>query len=149
MDESLLIGAKNWLPWHIPEDMKRFKELTLWGIVVMWKNTYLSLPPKVRPLPGRRNIVITREDIEWVECYSSIDAFLSSMKSENCQKCFLIGGASLYDQFFQKWLVDTVELTVVDSVHDGDIFVSEFRSDFRIVSSRDFEQGKFITLVKK
>lgn len=82
MDESLLIGKSNGLPWHIPEDMKRFREFTTGGIVVMGRNTYFSLPEKVRPLPNRRNIVITRTPILGIECYSSIEDFIESMKNE-------------------------------------------------------------------
>ena len=148
MDRSLLIGSKNGLPWHIPEDMKRFKEFTTGGIVVMGRNTYLSLPERFRPLPNRRNIVITRTPIEGVECCSSIELFITSMQKERVEQVWLIGGASLYDQFFAQWLVDRVELTLLDGVHEWDIRVSEFRSDFHEVSSTDFSQGRFITLAR-
>lgn len=148
MDESLLIGKSNWLPWHIPEDMKRFREFTTWRVVVMGKNTYFSLPEKVRPLPNRRNIVITRNQIDGVECYSSIDTFLAAMKQDGTWDCFLIWWASLYDQFFAHGIVDRVELTLLYGNHEGDIFVHEFRSQFREVASSDFEQWKFITLEK-
>ncbi len=91
MDSSLLIGSKNGLPWHIPEDMKRFKEFTTGGIVVMGRNTYLSLPEKYRPLPNRRNIVITRTMIDGVECYSSIELFITFLQKENIDQVWLIG----------------------------------------------------------
>lgn len=91
MDTSLLIGSKNGLPWHIPEDMKQFKEFTTGGIVVMGRNTYLSLPDKFRPLPNRRNIVITRTMIDGVECYSSIDLFIDAMQKETVEQIWLIG----------------------------------------------------------
>lgn len=148
MDHSLLIGAKNSLPWHIPEDMKRFKDLTTSEIVVMGRNTYFSLPEKFRPLPNRRNIVITRTKIEWVECYSDIGSFIDSMKDQKVEKCFIIGWASLYDQFFDLDLIDQVELTLIDGKHEWDIFVSEFRSDFHEIASIDFEQWKFVTLIR-
>lgn len=148
MDESLLIGKSNWLPWHIPEDMKRFREFTTGGVVVMGRNTYFSLPEKVRPLPNRRNIVITRESIDGIECYPGIDVFLEAMKQDGIPDCFLIGGASLYDQFFVQGIVDRVELTLLHGTHEGDIFVHEFRSQFRVVASSDFDQGQFITLEK-
>jgi dihydrofolate reductase len=148
MDESLLIGKSNGLPWHIPEDMKRIREFTMGGVVVMGRNTYFSLPEKVRPLPNRRNIVITRTPIPRIECYSSIEDFIESMKNEKVWKVYLFGGASLYNQFFEKWLVDEVELTLLDGVHEWDIFVKEWRQDFREMKSEDFEQGKFITLEK-
>ncbi len=148
MDPSLLIGRKNGLPWHIPEDMRRFKEFTTGGIVVMGRNTYMSLPDKFRPLPNRRNIVITRSSIYGVECYSSIEDFTSAIQSENIEQIWLIGWASLYDQFFALGLVDRVELTLIDWEYEWDIRVSEFRSDFHEISSVDFSQGRFITLVR-
>lgn len=149
MDESLLIGKSNGLPWHIPEDLKRFREFTTGEIVVMGKNTYFSLPEKVRPLPNRRNIVITRESINWIECYSSIEECIDTLKKEKVWKVYLIGWASLYNQFFEKWLTDIVELTLIDGVHEGDIFVREWRQNFSEVKSENFEQGKFITYEKK
>lgn len=149
MDESRLIGKSNALPWNIPEDMKRFREFTTGGIVVMGRNTYFSLPEKVRPLPNRRNIVITREFIEWIECYASIESCIESLKQEQVWKVYLIGWASLYNQFFEKWLVDEVELTLVSGTHEWDIFVNEWRNNFVAVKSEDFAQGKFITYTKQ
>lgn len=148
MDHSLLIGAKNGLPWHIPEDMKRFKGLTTGEIVVMGRNTYFSLPEKFRPLPNRRNIVITRTEIEWIESFGSIDWFIESMNIQNIEKCYIIWWASLYDQFFKLNLIDQVELTLIDGKHEWDIFVSEFRSNFHEIASVDFEQWKFVTLIR-
>lgn len=91
MDSSRLIGSKNGLPWHIPEDMIRFKEFTTGGIVVMGRNTYMSLPERFRPLPNRRNIVITRTRLDGVECYSSIELFLSAIQKETVEQVWLIG----------------------------------------------------------
>lgn len=146
MDESRLIGKSNWLPWYIPEDLKRFREFTTGGIVVMGRNTYYSLPEKVRPLPNRRNIVISREWISSVESFSSIENFVESMENEKVWKVYLLGWASLYNQFFEKWIVDIVELTLVNGNHEGDIYVDEFRDDFHELKSEEFDQGKFITL---
>ena len=85
----------------------------------MGKNTYFSLPEKFRPLPNRRNIIISREKIEGIETYASIESFLESLQSESIETVFLIGGATLYDQFFKKSLVDEVELTLVHGDHIG------------------------------
>jgi dihydrofolate reductase len=82
MDEHCLIGSHQSLPWHIPEDMKRFRELTTGHTVLMGKNTYFSLPEKVRPLPNRRNIVITRSDISEVETFTDIDECIGFLKKE-------------------------------------------------------------------
>ncbi len=148
MDQTLLIGRKNGLPWNIPEDMKRFREFTIGGTVVMGRNTYLSLPDRFRPLPHRRNIVITHIPLDWVECYSSIESCISTLQVEMIEQVWLIGWASLYDQFFAHKLVDQIELTLLDGEHEWDIRVSEFRSDFHEISSRDFSQGRFITLIR-
>lgn len=149
MDESRLIGKSNGLPWHIPEDLKRFREFTTGEIVVMGKNTYYSLPEKVRPLPNRRNIVITRESIEWIECYSSIEECVEFLEKQEVWKVYLIGWASLYNQFFEKRLIDRVELTLIDGVHEGDVFVNEWREGFYQTKSEDFGQGKFIIYEKR
>ena len=147
MDPSRLIGSKNGLPWHIPEDLRRFKDMTTWHAVVMGRNTYFSLPEKFRPLPNRRNIVLTRTSIEWIETYASIDEFLKVLWSQNIT-CFLIWGAQIYNQFFERKIVDSVELTLVDGIHDGDVYIDEFRSDFSEISNTQFSQWFFITLVR-
>ena len=67
MTEDRVIGRDNELAWHIPEDLAHFKNLTLGQVVIMGRNTFFSLPEKFRPLPGRRNVVLTREKIENVE----------------------------------------------------------------------------------
>jgi dihydrofolate reductase len=82
MDEHCLIGSNQSLPWHIPEDMKRFREFTTGYTVLMGKNTYFSLPEKVRPLPNRRNIVITRSDIPEIETFTDIDLCIKTLKEE-------------------------------------------------------------------
>ncbi len=157
MDEHLLIGRRNALPWHLPEDLKRFREITAGWTVVMGKNTYFSLPEKFRPLPNRRNIVISREKIEGIETFSNIDSFLDTMIHEWVGEVCLIGGATLYDQFFEKSLVDEVELTLVHGDHigwDGNIYVQEWRDNFNILSSDPFKsingyEWEFIHLVRK
>jgi dihydrofolate reductase len=70
------------------------------------------------------------------------------MKQDRLWDCFLIWGASLYDQFFDLGIVDRVELTLLSGTHEWDIFVHEFRHNFREVASTDFESWKFITLEK-
>ena len=96
--EDYWIGNKNDLLWHIPEDLKRFKKLTLGQAVIMGKKTWESLPRK--PLPGRKNIVITddpRETIEFSITAYSIEDSLSKC-GEN-DEVFIIGGGSIYRQY--------------------------------------------------
>lgn len=120
--KNYAIGKNNALLWHIPEDFKWFKKHTTDHTVIMGKNTYFSLPR--RPLPNRRNIVITDipdEIIEGVEmAYSLEDAIkLADSDKEN----FIIGGASIYRQFFS--IVDKLYITFVNQDFEGDTFFPE------------------------
>lgn len=90
--ESGVIGVDGKLPWHYPEDLKRFKRLTVGGTVIMGRVTFESMGKK--PLPGRRNIVITRARFSGVECRSSVEAALAGCAA--AEKIFIIGGAQLY-----------------------------------------------------
>jgi dihydrofolate reductase len=92
------IGKNNELLWHIPEDLKRFKRLTLGKCVIMGKKTWESLPRK--PLPDRKNIVLTDIPGECIDC--SFTAYSIPDALSNCEKdqeVFVIGGGSVYRQF--------------------------------------------------
>jgi len=98
VSEDLGIGKNNELLWHIPEDLKRFKEITYGKTVIMGKRTWESLPKK--PLPGRKNIVITDipyDDFSGAVKAHSIDDALN--KCEKDEEVFIIGGGSIYIQF--------------------------------------------------
>lgn len=93
-----IIGMDRALPWHLPEDMRRFRELTMGATVVMGRVTWESLPEKFRPLPGRRNIVITRQasyDASGAEVVSSVEQALELAADGDV---WVIGGASIYEQ---------------------------------------------------
>jgi dihydrofolate reductase len=129
------IGYKGKLLYEIPEDLKRFKELT-WGYpIIMGKSTYKSLPKQ--PLPGRRNLVLASDPIEdWenlkdCEIYFSKEGILNAVK--NSPKAFIIGGGITYSSFLDR--ADTLELTEIDAYPDNfDTIFPEFSSeDFREV----------------
>jgi dihydrofolate reductase len=115
------IGRDNALLWHEPEDHKRFRRLTMGHPVIMGRKTWDSLPARFRPLPGRRNIVVTR-NVAWraegAEVCASMDAALDVL--EGAGRAFVIGGASLYALALPQ--VDTLELTEIDADLDGDVF---------------------------
>lgn len=115
------IGKDNTLPWHIPEDLRHFKELTTGKTVLMGRKTWESLPPNFRPLPNRKNIVITSQVAysvpEGVEVFTSIEAALSAHIHDDV---FVIGGAQLYKQTIDK--ADTLHLTEINESVDGDAF---------------------------
>lgn len=113
------IGKNNTLLWHIPEDFKWFKRHTMGHAVIMGKNTYYSLPR--RPLPGRRNIVITHtlcRPIEGVEVASSLEEAIQLADADN--ENFIIGGASIYQQFFP--MIDKLYITYIDKDYEADTF---------------------------
>jgi dihydrofolate reductase len=110
-----VIGADNRLPWHLPEDLKRFKALTLGHPVIMGRRTWESLG---RPLPGRRNMVISRDPAfraPGAEVFSGLDRALRACGDE---QPFVIGGAALYEAALPlaRWLY----LTEIDAEFAGD-----------------------------
>jgi dihydrofolate reductase len=122
VSEDLGIGKDNKLLWHIPEDMKRFKKLTYGKTVIMGKKTWESLPK--RPLPGRKNIVITDVPGECIDCSVtaySIDDALSKCEKE--EEIFIIGGGSIYRQFLP--VADRLYITHVHKKSPADIFFPE------------------------
>ena len=134
--ENFAIGKNNELLWHIPNDMKRFKKITLGHPVIMGKKTYESLPRK--PLVDRQNIVITdNPDDHFHGCkmVHSIDEALAQINPK--EETFVIGGASVYKQFLPH--TDRLYLTIVHKDFEGDVFFPEI--DFRewqLLSQEDF-----------
>lgn len=90
------IGINNNLPWHIPEDLKKFKKLTLNKSIIMGRKTWDSLPFK--PLPKRQNVVLSSQSIKDVTCYTSVENCLDGLANES--DVFVIGGAQVYKEFY-------------------------------------------------
>ena len=87
-----IIGKDNAIPWYYSEDLKRFKRLTVGKNVIMGRKTWESLP--IKPLPDRRNIVITRSSIDNVECFKSINDAINTCEGD----IWFIGGAGIYKE---------------------------------------------------
>jgi dihydrofolate reductase len=114
-----VIGRDNQLPWHLPEDLAHFKAVTLGHPVLMGRKTWESLPPRFRPLPGRRNIVVTRQGdyaAAGAEVAPSILEALA-LTGENEEVC-VIGGAEIFAATLP--LADTLEVTEVALEPEGD-----------------------------
>ena len=136
--ENGTIGDKNTLLWHIKEDMKHFRTLTTGHPVVMGRKTYDSLG---RPLPNRRNVVITRQDIaiEGCEIAHSLEEALSLFPPD--EEVFVIGGAQIYAEAMP--LADRFYLTVVEHPYEGDTTFPKWdREAWQLVASERFEQGE-------
>ncbi len=122
MDDNRLIGSKNQLPWHLPADLAYFKKLTTGKSILMGRKTYDSIG---RPLPNRRNIVITRNSnisIPGCEVVSSIDDALELTKDD--LEVMVIGGASLCEQLLPK--VNRLYITKIDGEFEGDVFFPKY-----------------------
>ncbi|GAA1513064.1 dihydrofolate reductase [Agromyces terreus] len=108
--EGGVIGRDGGMPWHVPEDLAHFKQVTLGAPVVMGRKTWDSLNPRFRPLPGRRNIVVTRQP-EWsadgAEVAASVDAALAL--AGDVERVWVIGGSELFRATLD--LADRLEVT--------------------------------------
>ncbi|WP_298228386.1 dihydrofolate reductase [Gryllotalpicola sp.] len=116
-----VIGKDGAIPWHLPEDMRRFRETTAGGAVIMGRRTWESLPERFRPLPGRTNIVVTRQDdydAPGAEVAGSLDAALA-LVPDGVQP-WIIGGGQLYLEAIDR--ADRIELTEVLTSVEGDTF---------------------------
>jgi dihydrofolate reductase len=125
-----VIGRDNELPWRIPEDLARFRELTQGSTVVMGRRTWESLPPKFRPLPGRRNIVLTGTagyDADGAEVVASLDAAIASVRGD----LWVVGGAAVYAAALV--LADRLVVTDVDVEVVGDVFAPTIDAGWREV----------------
>lgn len=153
--QNRAIGKKNDLPWHLPADLKHFKELTLGKTIVMGLNTFHSIGS--RPLPNRKNIVLSSDKNtklpEGVLLANSVDEVLEMTKGE--KEVMICGGAMVYQQFLP--LADRLYLTYIHHDFEGDIFFPEFnQDDYALVSQEDYQPDEknnyaysFVTLDKK
>ena len=115
------IGLNNELLARIPEDMARFKALTLGHTVLMGRKTWVSIPARFRPLVGRRNIVLSRQPglvLEGAEVFADLDAALASCATD--EDVFVMGGAQIYAAALAR--ADRLELTEIDAGFEADAF---------------------------
>ena len=132
------LGKNNGLIWNIPNDLKFFKEKTIGKTVVMGANTFHSIG---KPLPQRKNIVITHQNIDKVLIYKSIREFLIDYKNKT-DEVFIIGGASIYKEFID--YVSTIYLTEIDaSDKEADTYFPEFNKQLyeKIILDKNEENG--------
>jgi dihydrofolate reductase len=125
-----VIGRENAIPWRIPEDLERFRSVTMGHPVVMGRKTWDSLPERFRPLPGRRNVVVTR-NAGWravgAERAGSLDDALRLL--DDAPRVFVIGGGQLYAEALP--LADELLLTEIDAEVEGDTWFPAWeRSEF-------------------
>jgi dihydrofolate reductase len=123
--ENRCIGAQNALPWHLPEDLKRFRAITRGHPVIMGRKTFESIG---RPLPQRQNIVISRDpnySAGGIEIATSLEQSIELAKGQSPQQIFVIGGAEIYRLALE--MADRLFLTLVHQEVPGDAFFPDWR----------------------
>jgi dihydrofolate reductase len=133
MAHDRVIGRDNEMPWHLPADLKHFKSITLGKPVVMGRRTYESIG---RPLPGRLNIVITRDhgyEAPGCTVVASLDAALAA--AGDAQEVMVIGGANLYAQVIER--AERMYLTLIDAELEGDTHFPEYDAQAWRVCARE------------
>ncbi|NKI36501.1 type 3 dihydrofolate reductase [Wenzhouxiangella sp. XN79A] len=148
-----VIGADGAMPWHLPADLAHFKRVTLGHPVIMGRATFESIG---RPLPGRRNIVLSRSGFEaprGVECVESLDDALDRLEPD--RSAMVIGGGQVYAEALPR--AARMELTLVDARPDGDTLFPDWpKSDWRLQASEarpadpdNPHRLVFVTLVRR
>ncbi len=132
-----VIGAEGGMPWHVPEDLAHFKEITLTAPVVMGRKTWDSLPERFRPLPGRENIVITRQQ-DW-EAEGARRAANLAGAVRGLEKVWIIGGAEIFAQVIGD--ADRLEVTELDLEVDGDAFAPS-KQGWRLVDEGEWQTSR-------
>ena len=129
-----VIGKDNDLIWHLPKDMKFFKETTQDHHVIMGRKNFESIPEKYRPLPNRTNVVITRQSdykAEGCVVVNSVEEALEIAKQNGDNEPFIIGGGQIYKIALEQNLVDKIYLTKVHHTFEGDTFFPELGNDWK------------------
>lgn len=136
-----VIGNAGKLPWHIPEDLKRFRALTMGHPIIMGKNTFLSIG---RVLPGRTNIVLS--DAPWNDAPDGVvvarsleDALEKAKSAPGSEEIFVIGGGMVYREVLS--VADRLYVTLVRGTFTGDVFFPEYEDIFSHIVSREEQES--------
>ncbi|MDX1537010.1 type 3 dihydrofolate reductase [Arsukibacterium sp.] len=134
MANNRVIGKDNQMPWHLPADLKHFKAVTLGKPVLMGRKTFQSIG---RPLPGRRNLVISRtlpDDPQGVEWFANVEQALAAVADD--AEVMVIGGGEIYRQCLP--LADTLYLTEIELTTDGDAYFPDYQAaaNWRLVTEQ-------------
>ncbi|MGX1695117.1 dihydrofolate reductase [Microbacterium keratanolyticum] len=132
-----VIGAEGGMPWHVPEDLAHFKEVTMGSPVVMGRKTWESLPERFRPLPGRENIVITRQQ-DW-KADGARRAATIAEAVRGLERVWIMGGAEIFAQVIGG--ADRLEVTELDLDVAGDAYAPS-RAGWRLVDTGEWQTSR-------
>jgi len=140
VSENGVIGKDNDLIWHLPKDMRFFKETTMEHHVIMGRKNFESIPHKYSPLPNRTNVIITRQAdyiAEGCVVVNSVEAALEIAKNNGDIEPFIIGGGQIYKLALEANLVDKIYLTKVRHSFDGDTFFPKLGNEWEEIERID------------
>ncbi|WP_328593000.1 dihydrofolate reductase [Ruania zhangjianzhongii] len=135
-----VIGRNNDLPWHLREDLKHFRTTTAGDAVVMGRRQWESLPEKVRPLPGRRNVVLTRDpdyQAPGAELAANLEQALALVADEDAWIC---GGGQVYDEAIDH--ADLLVVTEIDLSVEGDTYAPQIGAEFQTSEVGAWQQAE-------
>lgn len=134
MDENRVIGYKNELPWHLPEDLKYFKRVTMGHPIIMGRKTFESIG---RPLPGRENIIISRQEgyeKEGCRVINSLEEMQAIVEKNSEEEYFVIGGAEIFKALLS--FADRLYITFIHEKFEGDTLFPPFiMNEWELISS--------------
>lgn len=142
MDQNRLIGANGGMPWHLPQEMRYFREVTMGKPLLMGRKTYESIG---KPLPGRTSIVLTTQDDWCAEGVIVVNQLqeglrLAEQHLDHSGELMVIGGAGLCEQMMP--MTEKLYLTIIDHEFKGDVWLHSFEAaQWREVSSRQVEKS--------
>lgn len=147
MGKNRAIGKDQALPWHLPADLRHFKEITMGSTIIMGRKTYETIN---RPLPGRKNIIITRKESYQAEGCTVCSSLDQAIKSADSDEIFIIGGGEIYREALPR--AEKLYLTIIDLEPEADTFFPDYSDFANIVSeekhSNDTLKYSFIELTK-
>ncbi len=147
--ENGVIGVDGEMPWHYPADLKRFKRLTMGSPVVMGRKTYDSIVAELgEPLPGRTNVVVSRQELTLPEGAVRADGIGDALEiareaADRDRTVYVIGGETIYEQFLDR--ADELRITEVPETPDGDTFFPEIGEEWVEVDRERVGELAFVT----
>ena len=136
VSENKVIGKDNDLVWHLPNDIKLFRDTTKGHFVIMGRKNYESIPHKYRPLPSRTNVIVTRQDdykAKGCLVVNSVEKAIEIAQKAGDKEPFVIGGGQIYKHAVENNLVDRIYLTRVHTEIDGDTYFDDLDDSWKLV----------------
>ena len=145
VSENQIIGKDNDLIWHLPNDMKHFKNTTKGHFVIMGRKNFESIPHKYRPLCNRTNVIVTKQSgykAPGAIITSSIEKGIKLAKNDNDNEPFIIGGGQIYKLALERNLIDRIYLTRVHKKFEGDTLFPILSPEWKLLDNKKYKKDE-------